>query len=73
MSRIDAGMSQPGPDHIQIDARLEQVHGRGVPPGMRPYLPCEESGIGFGGIGYSMADNITQSESCKPVAFAIYK
>jgi len=66
-------MTEPRPDHTQVNIGLEQVHGRGVTPRVGRDLSSEERWTGFCGLGDSMSDNVAQAKAGKAVALIIHE
>lgn len=64
-------MAQPGADHVEIDTRLEEVHGRGVPPRMWRDLPGKERRAHFRGLSHTVCDDVPQAKTGEPVALGV--
>lgn len=58
MSCFNGRMPKPGSDHVEIDAGLKQMHGRGVSKSMRSNLPSEKGWSGFGRDGNSLGNEV---------------
>lgn len=71
VGRLDGSVPQPGADHVQIDIGLEQMHRRGVAPGVGSYLAGEQRGTRTGSLGNSMRNNVSQAETGDPITLGV--
>ena len=63
MRRVDAGVSQPVGDGAQIDARLEQMHGRAVPQTVRMDALVLEGGHLLRCLAHMALENEARAEA----------
>src|SRR5208283_524436 len=61
-------MAEPGANHIEINSRLQQMHGSGVSECMRANCPCEQRWASFPRYSHSMGDHVTQTMTRKAQA-----
>ena len=62
MSRVDVRVPQPGFDGIDLNPRLQKVHGGCVAQGVRADFFVQQRGAAPGGPGCVFADDIADAE-----------
>jgi len=64
-------MAQPGPDHIEVNIGLEQVHCRGMANGMGCDPSGEQRGTRVRSHRDTMGNNVAHAKPGEPVAFPV--
>ena len=68
---FNGGVAQPGPDHVQIHMGLEEVHCRGVAPGVGSHFAGEQGGTHVGRLGNPMGNDVPQAKTGEPIVMDV--
>ena len=71
VSCLDVGVAKPPPDHSEIDTRLKQSHGGGMPERMRGDRPPAETRNVLRRCPNGTSNNVGQPEPCQTASLRI--